>query len=324
MTALIKYTFLKLGVLPFLLIIAMVTFTLLSGNFLTVDNLLNVARQSTYLMLVAMGQMLALLSGGFDLSVGVIIALTSVVAAMVMSWTNQLWPEQPVLAITFGILAGLATGAIVGMINGLGVAYGRVSPFMMTLGMSSVGFGAALYLTGGAPVYGMPEIFSDVFGFGRVFGVPTPVLMTAVIAITMWFFLNHTVGGRYLYAVGGNEKAAKLSGINTQLVLFNTYVLCALMAAISGLLLTARLETGEANIGAALPLESIAACVIAGVSLRGGVGRLASVVMGALFIGLIQNGMNLAHVESYLQTVVIGCLLIIAVLADQFRQKLGN
>jgi ribose/xylose/arabinose/galactoside ABC-type transport system permease subunit len=324
MTIFIKNTFYRLGVLPFLLLIAMVTFTLLSGNFLTVDNLLNVARQSTYLMLVAMGQMLALLTGGFDLSVGVIIALTSVITAMVMAWANQVWPDLPMLVIALGCLAGLAAGTFIGMVNGLGVAFGNVSPFMMTLGMSSVGFGAALYLTGGAPVYGMPESFSDIFGFGRVFGVPTPVIITLVIAFCVWFFLNRTVGGRYFYAVGGNEKAARLSGINTKLVYLNTYVLCAALAAVSGLLLTARLETGEANIGSSLPLESIAACVIAGVSLRGGVGRLPSVVMGALFIGLIQNGMNLAKVESYLQTVVIGMLLILAVLADQLRQKLGN
>lgn len=324
MISLIQSTFYRLGVLPFLLLIAMVTFTLLSGNFLTVDNLLNVARQSTYLMIVAMGQMLALLTGGFDLSVGVIIAVTSVITAMVMAWAYQTWPDMPILAITIGCLAGLAVGTLIGCINGLGVAFGNVSPFMMTLGMSSVGFGFALYLTGGAPVYGMPESFSNIFGFGRIFGVPTPVVITLVIAIAVWFFLNRTVGGRYFYAVGGNEKAARLSGINTKLVYLNTYVICAALAAISGLLLTARLETGEANIGAALPLESIAACVIAGVSLRGGVGRLPSVVMGALFIGLIQNGMNLARVESYLQTVVIGMLLILAVLADQLRQKIGN
>ncbi|MEC4724839.1 ABC transporter permease [Shewanella sp. D64] len=320
----ISHIFYRLGVLPFLLLIAVVTFSLLSGNFLTTDNLLNVARQSTYLMLVAMGQMFALLTGGFDLSVGVIIALTSVIAAMVMAWAHLQWPEQVGLSISVGSVAGLLAGMMIGVVNGLGVAYGRVSPFMMTLGMSSIGLGLALYLTGGTPVYGMPESFSDLFGFGQILGIPTPVVITLIIAIFLWFFLNYTVGGRYFYAVGGNVKAARLSGINTKLVLFSTYVLCALLAAISGLLLTARLETGEANIGASLPLESIAACVIAGVSLRGGVGRLPSVVMGALFIGLIQNGMNLAKVGSYFQIVVIGALLIIAVLADQFRQRMGN
>ena len=137
----------------------------------------------------------------------------------------------------------------------------------------------------------------------------------------MYFLLNWTVIGRYFYAVGGNIKAARLSGIKTRFILFWTYVLCALLAAIAGMLLTARLDTGEANIGASMPLQSIAACVIAGVSLRGGVGRVESVVLGALFIGLVQNGMNLARIESYLQTVVLGGLLIFAVVADQVRLR---
>jgi ribose transport system permease protein len=134
--------------------------------------------------------------------------------------------------------------------------------------------------------------------------------------------LNWTRFGRYVYAVGGNLKASRLSGINTRSTLFFAYVLCAGLTSIAGLMLTARLETGEANIGSSMPLESIAACVIGGVSLRGGVGRLSSVVLGAIFIGLVQNGMNLARIDSYLQTVVIGVLLILAVVADQFRLKL--
>jgi ribose transport system permease protein len=192
---------------------------------------------------------------------------------------------------------------------------------MMTLGMASIGFGIALYLTGGVPVYGMPQEFGDTFGFGSWLGVPAPVWVTVALIVLLYLLVNWTRLGRYFYAVGGNIKAARLSGIRTRLALFTAYVLCGGLAAISGLLLTARLETGEANIGASMPLESIAACVIAGVSLRGGVGRIENVVLGALFIGLIQNGMNLARIESYLQTVVIGALLILAVIADQFRLR---
>jgi ribose transport system permease protein len=197
-----------------------------------------------------------------------------------------------------------------------------VSPFMMTLGMASVGFGIALYMTGGVPVYGMPAAFGDTFGFGHIAGIPTPVLVAILLIVVLYFIVNWTRFGRYLYAVGGNVKAASLSGINTRLTLFFAYVVCGTMAAVSGILLTARLDTGEANIGATMPLESIAACVIAGVSLRGGVGRVENVVLGALFIGLVQNGMNLARIESYLQTVVIGILLILAVMADQFRLRI--
>ena len=318
----LKLAFVRLGVLPFLLIIAIVVFTLMSGNFLTVNNLLNVARQSTYLTMVAMGQMLALLTGGFDLSVGTILAVTSVVGALAMSSFFAAYPDLVWPAILVGMLAGFGAGLAIGVVNGTGVALFNVSPFMMTLGLASVGFGIALYLTGGVPVYGIPGEFGAVFGFGRLFGIPAPIYITAIFVAIMYVVLNWTRFGRYLYAVGGNVKASRLSGINTRKTLFLAYVLCAALTSIAGLMLTARLETGEANIGSSMPLESIAACVIGGVSLRGGVGRLSGVVLGAIFIGLVQNGMNLARIDSYLQTVVIGVLLILAVVADQFRLKL--
>jgi ribose/xylose/arabinose/galactoside ABC-type transport system permease subunit len=318
----IKKSFIGMGVLPFLIVIATIIFAILSENFLTARNLINVARQSTYLVIVTMGQMLALITGGFDLSVGTILALSSVVGAMAMSAMNTAFPDSVALVIFVGLITGFLAGLSVGVVNGIGVSVLNVNPFMMTLGMASVGFGVALYLTGGVPVYGMPEDFSDIFGFGRFIGIPTPVLITAGLIIIMYFLVNWTKIGRYFYSVGGNIKASSLSGIHTKYVLFLAYIFCSSLATISGLLLTARLETGEANIGVAMPLESIAACVIGGVSLRGGVGRVENAALGALFIGLIQNGMNLARIESYLQTVVIGILLIFAVASDQFRQRL--
>ncbi|MCP4492091.1 MAG: ABC transporter permease [Gammaproteobacteria bacterium] len=317
-----KVLFVRLGVLPFLLLIAVIIFSLISDNYLSARNLMNVVRQSSYLTLVAMGQMFALLTGGFDLSVGTIIALTSVVGASVMGAIFASYPDAVWMAIVLGSLAGVGAGAMIGAVNGLGVSVFGVSPFMMTLGMSSVGFGIALYMTGGTPVYGMPMEFGDTFGFGSLLGIPAPVFVTILMIILSYILINWTRLGRYFYAVGGNIKAASLSGISTRQTLFLAYLICGIIAAISGMLLTARLDTGEANIGAAMPLESIAACVIAGVSLRGGVGRLENVVLGALFIGLVQNGMNLARMESYLQTVVIGTLLIIAIMADQLRLRI--
>lgn len=317
----LKLVFIRLGVLPFLLIIAIIVFTLSSENFLTASNLTNVVRQSVYLMMVALGQMLALLTGGFDLSVGTIVAITSVVGALAMAAVASAMPDSVWLAIAIGCLAGVAAGTAVGVINGIGVAVFGVSPFIMTLGISSVGFGTALYITGGVPVYGMPVEFGDIFGFGTALGIPVPIYFAAGLAILVYLIVNRTRLGRHFYAVGGNVKAAQLSGINTKLTLFVTYVLCAFLAAVSGMLLTARLDTGEANVGASLPLESIAACVIAGVSLRGGVGRVENVVLGALFIVLAQNGMNLARIGSYLQMAVLGGLLILAVVADQIRLR---
>ncbi|MEM6763253.1 MAG: ABC transporter permease [Pseudomonadota bacterium] len=314
--------FVTLGVLPFLLAAALIIFTLMSDNFLTQQNLTNVVRQSVYLVIVSLGQMFALLTGGFDLSVGTTVAVTSVVGALTMATVAGLVPDAAWLAIIIGCIGGIAAGATIGVANGIGVAVFGVSPFIMTLGISSVGFGIALYLTGGVPVYGMPQTFGDTFGFGTLFDIPVPIYFAVGLILVMWFFVNWTRFGRYLYAVGGNAKAAELSGINTKGVLFWTYVVCAALAAVAGMLLTARLDTGEANIGASMPLESIAACIIAGVSLRGGVGRVENVVLGALFIVLVQNGMNLARIESYLQTVVLGGLLILAVIADRIRLRM--
>ncbi len=318
---LIKQLFVRLGILPFLVIIAVIVFALLSDNFLTGRNLMNVLRQSVYLTIVSLGQMFALLTGGFDLSVGTIVALSSVVGAMVMASVYAALPDAVGLAISLGMCAGVAAGMLVGVVNAIGIAFARVTPFIMSLGMASVGFGIALYLTGGVPVYGMPVEFGDVFGFGTWLTVPTPIWVVVALILGLSVLLYRTRYGRYFYAVGGNPKAASLSGINVRGTLVATYVLCAALAAIAGILLTARLDTGEANIGASMPLESIAACVIAGVSLRGGIGRLENVVLGALFIGLISNGMNLARIESYLQTVVLGVLLILAVVADQIRLR---
>ncbi len=305
--------------MPFLLVIALIVFTSLSARFLTGQNLITVARQATYLAIVAMGQMLALLTGGFDLSVGKIVAVTSVITALTMASLAAHY-DATAITLTLGILAGIGAGTLVGVVNGVGVAVFNVPPFMMTLGTATIGFGIALTLTSGVPVYGIPDAFGSIFSFGRIFDIPSPVYVTAGLFVVMHILLNWTRVGRYFYAVGGNIKASRLSGINTRFYLFLAYVLCGALAAVAGALLTARLETGEANIGASMPLDSIAACVIGGVSLRGGTGRLGNVVLGAIFIGLIQNGMDLAQIQSYLQEVVIGILLILAVIADQLRQ----
>lgn len=317
----LKKAFIRFGVLPCLLIVSVIVFAAMSDNFLTVRNMISVLRQSSYLVVVSMGQMMALLIGGLDLSVGTIVALTSVVSVLAMTLVLGAFPDAVVLAIVAGMLAGLCAGSLLSLITGIGVAVFNVPSFMMTLGLTSTGFGIALYLSGGVPVYGMPEAYGRVLGYGDLFGIPAPVYVTLVIIALMYFVLNWTRLGRYFYAVGGNLKAARLSGINTGRIQIIAHTLCGALAALAGLMLTARLGTGEANIGTSLPLQSIAACVIGGVSLGGGFGRLGGVVLGALLIGLLQNGMNLARVDSYLQIVVIGILLILAVVADRIRQR---
>ncbi len=314
--------FVKVGVLPFFLLGALVIFTLLSSKFLTGQNLINVARQSVYLVLVSMGQMLALVTGGFDLSVGTAIALTSVVSARGMVWLAGIFPDAIWLAILLGAFLGFGAALMVGLVNGIGVAYFEVSPFIMTLGVSSVGAGFALFLTGGVPVSGLPFEFADTFGFGRLWGIPVPVIIAVICIVIMWVLMARTRLGTQIYAVGGNIKAAHLSAINTRRTLLLAYMICALIASLTGLLLTARVESGEANLGGSIALESIAACVIAGVSLRGGIGRVENVVLGAFFIVLVQNGMNLAQVSSYMQMVLLGALLILAVIFDQIRYRI--
>ncbi|NKN36005.1 ABC transporter permease [Agrobacterium sp. a22-2] len=318
--------FVRVGVLPFFLVIALIIFTVASSQFLTLQNITNVARQSVYLILVSLGQMLVLITGGFDLSVGTAIAITSVVSASTMVAMAGFFPDAVWLAISIGLAAGFGAALLMGLLNGIGIAGFSVSPFIMTLGVQSVGAGIGLFITGGVPVGNLPYEFSDLFGFGRILGVPVPVLIAVVAIVVMWVLMNRTRTGAQIYAIGGNIKAAHLSGINTKRTLFIAYILCALLASLAGILLTARVESGETNLGGTIALESIAACVIAGVSLRGGIGRVESVVLGAFFIVLVQNGMNLMQIGSYMQMVLLGSLLVLAVVIDQLRYKMlvGN
>jgi len=315
--------FVAVGVLPILLVIAIILFSLMSDYFLSFNNIVNVLRQSSYLTIVALGQMVVMVTAGFDLSVGSILAVTSVTSALAMSGIAVGNPDAPWFAIGGGILVGFGCGLAVGIMNGLGVALLSVSPFIMTLGMASVGFCAALYLTAGMPVRGIPYEFADTFGSGGFFGLKAPVWVALALFVAVYLLMTWTRYGRHFYAVGGNIKAAALSGVNTRRTLFLAYAICAGLTSIAGLLLTARMETGEANIGTAMPLQSIAACVIAGVSLRGGTGKVPYVVLGALFFGVVENGMNVSGVSSYLQIGVTGLILIFAAVADEFRRRLS-
>jgi ribose transport system permease protein len=319
---LVRTLFLRAGVLPFFLVAALLIFTISSAQFLTVQNLTNVARQSVYLVLVSLGQMLVLITGGFDLSVGTAIALTSVVSASAMVAAAVVFPDAVWIVISLGLIAGFCAALVIGMLNGIGIAVFGVSPFIMTLGVQSVGAGIALFITGGVPIANLPFEFGDFFGFGRIAGVPVPVLVALVAIVVMWVVMNRMRTGAQIYAVGGNIKAAHLSGIHTRRTLFVAYLVCSLLASLAGILLTARVESGETNLGGTIALESIAACVIAGVSLRGGIGRVENVVLGAFFIVLVQNGMNVMQIGSYMQMVLLGSLLILAVVIDQLRYRM--
>ncbi|MBB4662096.1 ribose transport system permease protein [Conexibacter arvalis] len=314
-----------IGVLPILLVTMIVVFGLIEPRFLAQDNILNILRQSTFLGIVAIGQMLVLITAGFDLSIGAIVALTSVVAATVMSSVlGDDGSGSALTAIVLGVGAGLLAGIVAGAVNGFGVAVLGVSPFIVTLGTSSIITGAALLETGGAPITGLPTDFVKVLGTDKLLGVPVVVYITAVIVLVMYAVLNRSRFGRYLYAIGGNEIASRLSGIRVGRNLMVVYILSGTFAAIAGLLLTARVGAGEPNLGASFALQSITAAVLGGVSLRGGEGKLGGVVFGALFIAMLSNGMNLIRVSSYWQSIALGALLVLAVVVDRARQRVRH
>lgn len=321
LTGLGRAIFANVGILPLLLAIVTVYFASQESRFYGAGNIANVFRQATYLVIVTLGQALVLISGGFDLSVGAVIAVTSVVSARFMSNYYADNPEAELASVLVGVAASLVVGLVFGVINGIGVARFQVSPFIMTLGMGSIGSGFALYYTGGSPVSGMPPLFTKTIGTGRWNEIPIPIFFAIAATIVVVFLVTSTAWGRYLYAIGGNTKAAFLSGIPVGLYTASVYVLCSLLAALAGILLTARVSSGEPNLGATFPLESITAAVVGGVSLRGGEGRIIGAVLGALFITILTNGMNLIRIESYVQEIAVGIILIVAVVVDRLRDR---
>ncbi|WP_020180421.1 ABC transporter permease [Methylopila sp. M107] len=317
----VKQLFIRFGILPFLLVIVVAFFAIEEPRFLSAVNLTNVARQSTFLMIVAMAQMLVLIAAGMDLSVGALIGLVTVVAGVVMK-SMAAGGMDVGAAISLGIAAGLGVSLLVGMFNAVCVALIGLSPFIATLGTMTALTGIALMVSGGVSIGGIPRAYADVFAIERYFGLQMPIIVTIAVFLIGYFMLNHTVLGRYLYAMGSNARAARLSGVNTIAVPFMAYMLCSLVAGIAGLLVLARTSTGGAGIGSEYGLQSVTACVIAGVSLFGGTGRIGGVVLGALFLALLSNGMNILQIQSYSQMVVLGCILILALIGDRIRMRL--
>lgn len=309
------------GVLPFLLVGLIVLFALFVPHFLAVQNILNILRSSSFLMIVAAGQMLVLIVGGFDLSIGAVVALASVVSAIIMAGLKPSLGGEPGLIIFLGVLGGLGCGLAVGLVNGLCVALLRISPFMVTLGTMSIATGIAFLLTNGIPVYGMPVSYVQGFGRALWLDLPSAVYLAFAVVVLIWVMQNFTRMGRYILAIGGNLQAALVSGVRTKTYLVLAYTLCSILAAVTGLALTAQIGSGQAFMGAQLTLESIAAAVIAGVSLKGGVGRVEMVALGAIFLLLLTNAMDLLNVDSRLQTVFLGIILVLAVAADELGKR---
>ena len=280
--------------------------TAATPHFLTVSNLLNVFEQTSINAVIAVGMTFVILSGGIDLSVGSILALAGILLAMAL---QNGWSVLP------ATLLGLAVGGACGLLNGLLVTLGRLPPFIATLGMMSVARGAALLLTEGRPVSGFEADFRS-FATGRVLLVPAAVLVAALAYFLAHVVLRRTVFGRCVYAIGGNEEAARFSGVSVRFYKTMVYAVSGLASAIAAALLTARLNSAQPIAGVMYELDAIAAVVIGGTSLRGGFGGVGGTLVGALIMGVLRNGLNLLGISSFLQQVVIGLVIVGAVLLD--------
>lgn len=282
-----------------------------SPHFLTWPNLITVARQISLNGILAVGVTFVLLTGGVDLSLGSLVALTGVVAA---SFAHP--GDYPlIIPVMAGILAGMACGAA----NGVVITRGRVAPFIVTLGMMTIARGLALVVSGGKPVSNMSPSMTRLGG--DFLGLPIPVLVLCGISAISWLFLKNIRLGRYIYAVGGNENAARAAGINVNSVKLFAYTICGAMAGLAGVILAARITTGQPNAGLAYELDAIAAAVIGGTSLSGGIGGVGGTLLGALLMGVINNGLDLLNVSSYYQQIVKGVIIVGAVWLDRKHSK---
>jgi ribose/xylose/arabinose/galactoside ABC-type transport system permease subunit len=300
----------RFGTLIGLLLLCAVLW-MLTPHFLTVSNLLNIVQQTAINAIVAAGMTFVILSGGIDLSVGSIVALSGVVLGSLLHLD---------LPVAMSLLAALAVGLACGLLNGVLVSLGRLPAFIATLGMMSVARGAALVFTEGRPVSGFDEAFRWI-ATGSIGFVPAPVVLMLVVYALAHLVLTRTTFGRYVYAIGGNQEATRLSGVAVRFHTTVIYGVSGLMSAIAAIALTARLNSAQPIAGMMYELDAIAAVVIGGTSLMGGEGSLGGTLVGALIMGVLRNGLNLLGVSSFLQQIVIGGVIVGAVLVDTILKR---
>lgn len=292
-----------------------VFFSLASEYFLTQNNLTNVLRQIAVLGIVSVGMTMVILTGGIDLSVGSTVAFVSIITAVAM----KTWGLDMVSAVALGI----AVGGVVGLINGVAITLFEIPALIVTLGMLTAVRGVTYLVSGGLPIFGFPEGFTFL-GRGMLGVVPIPVLIMFVILILGWVVLNRTEYGRYLYAIGGNREAARLSGIAVTKVLIGTYVIAGIFTGISGVIMVSRLNSAQPNMATGFEMDVITAVVLGGISIMGGEGRFMGVVYGVFIIGILSNGLILLNVQEYWQLVIKGTVLLVAVGLDQYNIRLSH
>ncbi|MFC0023735.1 ABC transporter permease [Neobacillus cucumis] len=280
-----------------------------SDSFLTTTNIINILRQVSIIGIVAIGMSFVIITGGIDLSVGSIMALSAVVASSFAKADSS-------YSLFIPIIIGMTVGLACGLINGVLVAKWKVAPFIATLGMMTAARGLAMVYTDGRPVIGLSTFYNNI-GSGYILGLPIPVIIFILIVAIGIFLLNFTVYGRHVFATGGNEQSAKLSGIRVNSVKIGVYAIAGLLAGVGGMILSSRIMSGSPVLGQGYELDAIAAVVIGGTSLFGGVGSIVGTLIGVLIIGVMNNGLDLLNVSSYYQQILKGTIIVIAVLLDK-------
>jgi ribose transport system permease protein len=305
--------------LPILIVVMELAVASVEPRVLSARNITNILVQSSYLLLFASAQMVVILTGGFDLSLGMAVSVISVATAL--TTTALAAAGAPVwLVFLAGLAVGLGVGFLIGAFNGLFVSWVGINPFVVTLGSLNICYGLATTISGGRPVFNVPDAFTRPLYDGTFIpGIPIPVALAVVVALLLYLLLDRTVFGRALYLIGNNPRAANLAGIPGRRYLFLAYVTCSLLAAFGSLMLTARTGSGEPNLGGSLMLESIAAAVIGGVSLQGGVGGIVPALLGSIFVTMLSNAMDLLEVGGYVQQILLGCVIIAAIFLDRMR-----
>lgn len=318
----------KLGIgLVLLFMIIGMSFT--SEAFLSTNNIFNILLQVSVICVISVGMTYVILTGGIDLSVGSIVALSAICLGLFTHWGVARLGENPSQGALWGVvlisIAGaVLVGALCGYVNGVVIVYGKVTSFITTLGMMGIARGLALTLSDGKTIYNFPEQLR-FFGNGRLaltenFSIPIPVIIALIVVLISFYVLTQTVFGRQIYALGGNREAVRLSGINVNKLEIRTYVINGALAAVGAVILVGRLNAAQPIAGTGYELDAIAATVIGGTSLMGGVGSVISTSIGALIMGVLQNGLTLLNVTSYLQRLIIGMVIILAVFLDQLRR----
>lgn len=300
------------------LAVMVLVMTFISRDFLTLQNLINLFASESSRGLLAIGVGLVIISGGIDLSIGAIMALTSVMTASLVqqaTYASRLWVDLPFIPVYIAVLAGLACGVIVGIVNGLVIAHTKTPPFIATLGTMLIVKGLAFMYTNAFPVPMLRDDFK-IIGQGKLLGIPYIIIIFIGILVIACILLNYTRWGNNIYAIGGNENAAIVAGVNVKKNIITVYVWSGVLAAIAGLLLTAKSGSGIATVGQNYEFDAIAAAIVGGLSFSGGIGKISGIFAGIFILGILNNGLLLLGVSPYLQQVIKGVIIIGAVVTD--------